>query len=423
MRFRGRLLDDAKQSQGVVMRSLLDNIDSRERDLRERADRHRVELAKLSDELGPAIAVIKGFALERNYPSTAGCRHATDADLFIKESQTWRVIDFLLERGYTVQKVRIGDYRLNRARDGFPKFYGICPVSKETDAGLIRLDLHFGAFPSCGYGLIRIDEDDIETVGGIRRPKPQRSLVILLAHIMRQGFCRLRDINDVYVLVRGWSAATIAEVRADAEANRLDRLFDNLLELVSWLYPRSTAGRASKPHGLEHVPDSARVLLFVRTVQQPKFTDGVRVLSLRYLQVDYLLRLYRSLFGTLAGVPRALAAASQLYRSGRAYGVWRRPRQIGVDERFVICPVARVVDSGCPVDLGMLLRHQGLDRRTHVRFGLVELKDIEGVELLAAGSLVLVQSSYSGHLRNKSEVKAAIERLCRVARVQARPIV
>lgn len=387
---------------------LLTRLSSRAEELRLRAVRHRDELHAISGELGSQLVTLKGFAVESHYPPSSGARHATDVDLFIREHDLWSVVDYLRERGYRGYRIRIGNYRPYRDRES-PRFYGICPMERDGPRGLLRMDLHFGAFPACGYGLVDLPSTCLMAQGPITVANRPRSILIMMAHIVRQGFIRLRDLNDVMLTLKS-DQTPLDGVEDDLERYHLLPLWRSVKELTAWLYHSPDAPNPSD------LSSAAHDLLFARHRADESFADGVRLTTARRIQRRYLADLHRELFAPPTAGIRTAAATLGLYRSGRAYRLWSRPGDIAKAERFVLRPIARLSD-----DRARHLMASPLQRRNLERFGLQQLALPSGRSMVLSERMLMLRAGYDGQI-GKSEIDATLAEVSRCTGVDVPPM-
>jgi len=383
-------------------------------------NRHQEKLAGLVADSGVALTAIKGLAITHYYSNETGCRHVGDADILVSLQDTWRLLEYLALNGYSFRKIRFGSYHAYLSDDRYPPYYGVCPAKKEFPDGKFRLDVHFGAFPACGYGLVGFSQSDtVEHSGGIRWPTTQKSLLINLAHVIRQGFCRFRDINDVYLLTRalhdGEAAAALAEVRS----SHLLPVLRSMLRMICSVYETDLPSPwSAEAPGATRWAD--RELLFGRRRLAERYADGVRVVWSRIWQMRYLTALSVELFGPAAGSLRAVGGAALLFRTGRPYRMWSTERDIDADERFVIRPVStfqRSIDE--PSVLGRL-RAAGWLAKRNTRLDFWQVRAPAGAEFILSGRMVCVQTDYSGARRQPPSIEGPIRELARIADVDVR---
>ncbi|HEX8205446.1 MAG TPA: nucleotidyltransferase family protein, partial [Solirubrobacteraceae bacterium] len=116
-------------------------------------DVHARALDDLAAEAVARVTAIKGAALARLYDESTGRREMRDVDLWTPTPSLWPLVAHLVDRGYGVHKVRVGQY----GGSGAPPAHGICPLTLAGDDGgrdTVEIDLHFGAFPALGEGLV-----------------------------------------------------------------------------------------------------------------------------------------------------------------------------------------------------------------------------------------------------------------------------
>lgn len=384
---------------------------------------HERRVRDLAIHSGIDIVPIKGMALSRYYDGETGCRHISDADVLVAQRDAWSLIEYLPLHEYKIEKIRFGRYQAFSTDSAMPRYCGICPAAKDFPEGKFDLDLHFGAFPACGYGLIPIEEHaTVKDADGVTWPTAQKSLVINLAHVIRQGFCRLRDVNDLYLLARSIDGESAAAVIDEVRARHLLPLLRSMLRICRYIYKTdlvlATAADASGPM---RRPDHE--LLFGRRDRAEGYADDVRLIWSRGWQVRYLIALYAELFGTMRGISRAVPDALQLFRSGRPYKLWQGDRSIDTDERFVILPVAILEKDIDGLSAGPVLEGAGLTIRENPALNLYQIPCGNGVELIISRRLVCVQASYDGSIANERAVSDSVHDFASAAQVTYRSLI
>jgi hypothetical protein len=362
----------------------------------------RVELLKIAlqdlSEALPSIPVVglKGICVEDLYNERTGERMLADADIFVQLENLWELLATLIRRGYSVDKLRLGHYKMYRGNPDLPQTYGICPTTKESDNGPIYLDIHIGAFPSCGEGLIPISKDDLFCQNGIWFPKLEKTISIFLAHIIRQGFCRLRDINDLYLLLQQ-PEIKYATLTQGLQSEHLEEIFKAMLRLVAAFYPAqsSLVSRFVKSQRLRLAD---KWLLMERRREAKGYTDYVRFTKSRLWQVRYLSHLYRQYYGFAGGLFRAIRNTIYLYQAGRPYRITntRTVGDLSKAERFVLCPLVlfqQQIDQA-----SMQPRRSDLHAEWErlPSFGLTIANSGKPNELIIAPGFILTQCAYDG---------------------------
>ena len=379
--------------------------------------RHQERLADLETNSGISFTALKGVALARYYDTSIGARQIGDADILVSPPDAWRMFEYLALEGYDFRRIRFGSYRAYLSDGRHPRYYGVCPVVKRFPEGRFHVDVHVGAFPACGHGLVAVDEaDSLEDSDGIRFPTTEKSLVICMAHAIRQGFCRLRDINDLYLLARSLNGEQAAGALAEVRRGYLLPLLRSMLRIVGCVYQTDLPfARAADAQGPMRWWD--RELLFGYRRNADNYADGVRILWSRSWQLRYLAALETELFGPVAGSLRAAAGAALLFKTGRPYRLWQRDRNLDVDERVVVRPVATLrqpIDG--PAVRGKLEAAGCLVKRS-TRLEVWQIGMPTGQELVVSGRLVCVQTDYSGARPASEAIAGSIRDLARFAGV------
>ncbi|AUS09961.1 hypothetical protein C1X05_14760 [Laceyella sacchari] len=265
--------------------------------------------------------VIKGGYLQSLYEVDSP-RMISDLDLVIDHQQIWDYLGSLQRKGYHLKKARLGRYAIYRDNPNYPKFVGVCPMWKESEDDIVEIDIHVGAFPSCGEGLILFKDTDLHIKRSVYYPTAEKSILILLAHIVRHGFCRLRDINDFYLL---WNKPGLDKQMVE-DATKDEYLYSVLQHI------RQLTGQVYSEFPL-YKKITEDPMLFA--VQNEK--DRVRD---RIMQFRYLSQLYSSYFGEKIGLLKAVKTIPYLERTNRPYPIWEHRKTNGMDdERMVFVPL------------------------------------------------------------------------------------
>ncbi len=352
------------------------------------------------------LTAIKGLAVSGLYNGRSGPRELADVDAWVPAEDFWPLVAHQVDAGYAITKVRFGDYRLHRGDPAYPSAYGICLLVLGDGDDAIGIDVHFGAFPACGDGLVLLGPADIERNGGLARSRPEKALQILLAHGVRQGFCRLRDVNDFHLLTAA-VGPEMAQVTRAARGLQLTPMLAAMARLERLIYAD------------DGVPDPSRMrvvdrqLLLGPRIADSRFLDDLRLGYSRLWQVRYLIDLYVAHLGWLRGIARALWEAPQLFRTGRPYRTWdaRRVGGIGERERFVLRPFVRVRQPIEPSRLTAAVAELGLTTTFVPRLGLTVVNPGADDEIVISEGFINAQTDYDGTTAVPAAPRALAQRL------------
>jgi hypothetical protein len=354
---------------------------------------------------GVPVVGLKGIVLRDYYQHSA--RQLNDIDILIDRDRLWPLLDALYSRGFSAEKVRFGRYPSSPVGA-----VGICPTNGDYAGGKVYLDIHFGAFPSLGEGLIRVNtgENYGNVSPGFLRPTPEALVLVLVAHVMRQGFCRLRDLNDIGLILAQAGIDQGHLYQALARSHLLE-IFEVLVRLLRWVYPSRPVPQW--PSGIDRPPSAwERTLLLGRRTRNRRFTDGVTFTASRVWQIRYIWRLYGANGGWMSTALRTMKAAAFLLASGRPYRVWKVPTQpLAIAQHFVLSPLA---SSLAPFDeqrLREYARTVGARLVWDQECQFAVLNPGGPNEFVLAGNLVLSQCGYDGTLTPDPVRQAALQRL------------
>jgi len=382
--------------------------------------RHREKLEELAARSGISFTAIKGTATAGLYGAETGCRQIADADIVISWQNAWRMFEYLALSEHKFLKIRFGSSHAHRSDDTYPPYYGVCPAMRQLPEGKFFLDVHFGAFPACGHGLISLEEGDtVADPSGVRRPTAQKSLIIILAHAIRQGFCRLRDINDLYLLARSMEGEQADGLLAEARRTHLFPLLRSMLRITCTVYGTDLAvANAAGVQGRMRWAD--RELLLGRRQHAMGYIEDVRMLWSRSWQLRYLTALHGELSGPAGGILRAAVDAPLLFRTGRPYQLWHGARNLDTDERFVVRPVSTLDRPVDEISIRERLETAGWLVKRNARFDLWQIRAPAGPEFIVAGRLVCAQTDYSGAELDQRAIAGPLRDLAGVAQVECR---
>lgn len=377
-----------------------------------RHERAITELAALRD--APRLIAIKGLAFNRYYATSK--RHFLDVDFFVACGHFWELFSFLLKHGFRTKKVRFGRYKTYRERRDFPDYYGICPMAREYSDGKVYFDIHLGAFPACGEGLVRVDDHELLAEQDVWIPRAEKMIVISCAHAVRQGFCRLRDINDLYALLQtpglDWD-----QLNRSLKNYKLDEIFAAMRRLMLACYPVSRDSSAQTVPSTMTFDD--RALLLEQRTKAQEFTDNVRFLYSRLWQVRYLYKINIQNRGCIPGLIETAVGSTHLFRTGRPYQTWQS-RQVGNlpdAERFVMYPIACTPDAIDADLLSSFAIDRGYSFQTIRKLGMHVINHGKEDELIVRDGIFLVQCNYAGDRFNHSGAARLLAQLNQAVRL------
>jgi len=363
------------------------------------------------------MAVLKGMHIKDLYDAESGQRELADADLFVPTEDLWVLLSQLIRRGYSVSKLRFGRYKIFKGNPKYPSACGICPTSSERDDRPVEFDIHFGGFPACGEGLITISEDDLIQHGDVRFLRIEKAIAVSLAHIARQGYCRLRDVNDLFLLLRQ-PGLDLDSLTKEIQSAYLGSLFKAMLRIIAACYPEQPFYVPElRPNGKLKFID--KLLLFERRKEARGFADDVKFYGSRSWQIDYLTRMYVRELGVVEGVARTLRNSVYLFQTGRAHETWtsRRIGGIGYAERFVLYPLLHFQDEVGFSDLERYATKHNYSLERVRELELVILNPGSQEELVIAPGLLLAQSNYAGDPDSLPDVSRIVREMCDELRI------
>lgn len=385
---------------------------TRERpEITERIRTHLDATRDLARAIETPLVGLKGVCFTRFYAMASHEREMGDVDVYVPSvDELWRLLAELVDRKFSIEKIRFGRYSLYRETSLRDMVHGICPTTAEESDGRIALDVHFGWFPACGEGAVQLGPSDTVRSGDLWEPTPEKTIAIAMAHIVRQGFVRFRDVNDLYLLFR---YGRVDRDRLETEITRTDLLpvYRSVWRMLHTSYPelRTSERRMT-------VLD--RQLLFERRSTDVSFHDGVKSTVSRLLQIRYLTSLYTRYLGRVRGTARALRNSVHLFESGRPYRVWttRRTGEIGAADRFVLVPLHGF-------DASVDLRHRRLPPELPAtyfpEFGFLVIKAGAEDELVVSPGLICAQAPYVGGRAQVPDSAATVEAVARALQIPA----
>lgn len=368
-------------------------------------DLNRATLISMGDWMGGGLVGIKGVSMEQFYVHSL--REPGDLDVFVKDDDLFRLLSCLVKNGFRFSKVRFSKAR-PLYEDAWEGYFGICTAFGPDGWQGVEVDIHFGAFPACGPGYVSIrPEDGHGCVDGRRLLSPTKSILVSLAHIARQGFVRMRDVNDFHLASKCVDFSE-DEVAAGIEHYGLRSTMEAVAPLVCGCYGGdshpvwSTEGRVSSI--------LSRALLTQRMVRSRRHTDGMAFGPGRLVQLGYLQENYRRHYSIWRRGGYAVRDSLGLLVAGRPYRVWRRVPRAPVEkqERFVLTPVG---SYSIPNVAEHRTGEPGFDGPWLPGLGLRVVDPGHRREFLVSDDLVFVRASYRGDRYDASGTANARRRL------------
>jgi hypothetical protein len=176
-------------------------------------------------ELGLPVAGIKGLATRGLYPDST-VRDVGDLDVMVNDAdEAWRLAGWLRARGYDWYEKELPWLKGDLATG---EVYGQVAVRKYVGPVPLRVDVHFA-----GYSVRHCRRAPCPVSGtGLHHWEPAENLPLLLGNAAGDYVIRLKDVNDVTLMLEAeprldWEPA-LARVRAVG----LDRFWNALVDEV-----------------------------------------------------------------------------------------------------------------------------------------------------------------------------------------------
>jgi len=342
---------------------------------------------------GICIVGLKGIAVERHYGQSP--RQSNDIDILVSRENIFLLLSKLVENGYSIVKIRFVLPELYKDKIGYPTSYGICQTIISTPTESASLDIHFGGFPACGEGVIVFGEDDVELNDVLSYPTREANILISMAHIIRQGFCRMRDINDLYRLL-GSGELNTAGLAERLKQEHLSAIFESMLKLVRWCYPGLDIPMQSvtveKPSYID------RLLLLENKPSIAAFTDGVAVKISRIWQIKYLRDLYQENTTYQKAMPRLIKNSLSLFKSGRPYRIWNSSNLPNIEksQRIVLKPLIWFENPLSDFCITSFVSKINGTCVKHIELDAIIVQFRENEQVVITPSFVLCQCAYNG---------------------------
>ena len=388
---------------GNLLRELKPKVDRMER-MDAQQQRALTELASRKD-LG-RIIVLKGVQLRSLYVGAP--RQSRDLDVLVGPDRLWRSVATLLDAGHHVHKVQLDRTHEEMRQPASAAIQGICEVELfGEEPSPVLLDLHVGVYQPCDEARIRIRDEDVVSRYGVLQPSREAGVVLTVGKVAQFGSCRLRDLNDILLLLRD-PDLDAGKLQTELKQAHLHDLWQSVMRLLRTYY------------GVDQLPLRYQAGKFSTHLDRVMVWDGStssdrRVFS-RWGQIRYLFSVNRRSRGRLAAAVRTFNNTIRLVWGIPPYRVTRRRRTGRLDssEHVVLCPVLRF-DCDLALDgLYLALEEAGMRVRRLHPYDLVVVNEGTKSELLVAPGTVLVQSNFAGDRTELGDVPAALSTLSRV---------
>ena len=309
--------------------------------------------AGAAKEFSKGFMVVKGMCFKDLYPSESP-RSMFDIDLVVSGEMVWEIIAVFKEIGYRPKRVRLESYPYSvKQEEGI---FGIAEMFEVN--GSIRgypFDLHLGAFPGCGDGLLDLNMWQRARSlkvgrGKVLMPSLEDCLLIICSHISRHGYAKSKDLNDTYVCLKHAGDNLDWDYLSHfSQKNSLQGIFHGLLARLRQDYEVELPDRFLskwKPKGLANLSLKA---LFSIGRDKPDFHDGRQLISGRFLQASFLYDYYRERVNFSRALKETFSGLYFLFRNGRPYQLWkaREIQSFRTNRRIVIIPIDVTAEKKC----------------------------------------------------------------------------
>lgn len=374
--------------------------------------------AAAADQQEIRHVAVKGAALHHLYPEESP-RLFGDIDLVVHPEDGWRALQLLQDTGYFEKRIRIESHSFRssgRGVVGVAEMYS--PGSK-----YVAFDVHIGGFPGCGDILLDQELWDRRSVpkGTVHAsiPSTEDSLLILISHITRHGYARLRDVNDLYVLLHTPNTAIDWDyLNHYLNKNGLMRVMAAVMRKMYRVYNDSHAAKQSdippRISGLSQRASLYSSMIFDAGQANSKFHGKRKLFWGRFCQAMFLFERQRSQVSIVKALWKTFLSFFWLLKTGRPYHLWkyREIRSFYRDDRLVIVPVPVEREGALWVpsqgDLEYLLKTKSNieDEIPTVVGGMMIWCPAAVDEIILTVSGVYTQSSYFGTI-NLAEMELA----------------
>ena len=309
--------------------------------------------AKAAEGASSRFMVVKGACFRDLYP-TESFRPMFDIDLVVSADVVWEVIDAFKQIGYRPKRIRLESYPYSVEHPS--GIFGIAEMLElDGDPRIYPFDLHLGAFPGCGDGLLDLDiwqRARSLKVGGreVLMPSLEDCLLIICSHISRHGYAKLKDLNDTSAcLTHAGDSLDWDYLSHFAKKNSLQSIFYGLIGRLTRdcdvKLPHGVLSRL-KPKGLGNLTSK---VLFSIGRENSDFHGGRQLVSGRFLQSSFLYNYYQDRVGFSTALKKAISGLYFLFQSGRPYQLWksRKIQSFRSNRRIVIIPIKATTSEVC----------------------------------------------------------------------------
>lgn len=224
---------------GCVSPEFLDELSTIIEKHLEHQQRCQTEMLKvvsdLNREAGVEVMLLKGYSVQRLYPAPYR-RWGNDIDLMLRDaSSALTAYEYLSDNGYVHQEVELPWFKQHRGQ-----LYGQIPMLKQYADNALIFDIHYAHY-SVGYcGLLEEDlwANSICTqVAGVtfRTLTPEGCFLLIFAHMLSQGYVRMKDINDAVAILLS-AELDWAKLASTAKFNQLSPPMLKVLTTIRRLY-------------------------------------------------------------------------------------------------------------------------------------------------------------------------------------------
>ena len=313
--------------------------------------------AEAAEAAGSSFMVVKGACLKNLYPAKS-FRDMSDIDLVISQDTVWQGIDAFKEIRYRPKRIRLEKYPYSefKTRSASAGNFGIAEMfDLDGNPMYYPFDLHLGAFPGCGDGLLELNLWQRSTsvkVGSrdVLIPSLEDCLLIICSHISRHGYAKLRDLNDTSTCLKHAGGTLDWDyLFSFSFGNSLQAILYGLLVRLKQDYeidlPRGVLSRL-KPNGFENLISK---VLFSSGKENQNFHGDRQLILGRFLQAAFLYNYYQERVGSLTALRESLSGLYFLFQSGRPYRLWRERKihSFRTNRRIVMIPIELTTGKAC----------------------------------------------------------------------------
>lgn len=249
------------------------------------------------------ILFIKGSIILNLYPEGIK-RCQNDLDIIIKDfGKLWEILKDTSSK-YKKSKMKIiFDNQLNA--------YGSIDLEPINDNKLPSLDVHVGGFNIWGSAFLKIDGwKNIRKFKNVNSLSPEDMIILVAAHSATQWFYRMRDINDMYVIISTYQDKLDWEyINNSVKDECIEFVLDALLLETAEIYKEDIK-----------IPMIFRKRTILNNIYKEKcfgrFTRRYGVIG----QLDFCMRRYYKELGLIRGVYNSLKNSKNLiFYNNRAF--------------------------------------------------------------------------------------------------------